>query len=114
MSTSEVFTTTARDLPSTTISPGGAHHILQVAPWAALRLFVELPGTPFGLLQGRVAGDHHLPEERHRDHLEILPYHRNLHPSTYLDPLSLCLLISIPTMLSGRGSAGVGGVLVTR
>jgi len=54
---------------------GGAYQVLQIAPWAALRLIVELPGAPLGLLQGSVAGDHNLPEERHRDHLEIFPFH---------------------------------------
>src|SRR5215217_7184096 len=92
-------------LSSATGSPGGAHQVLQVAPWAALRLFVELPGAPLSLLQRRVAGDHHLPEERHRYDLEIFPIHRSRHPSPpYLDPLSLCLLRSTLTMLSGRGS----------
>src|SRR5829696_5780984 len=95
-------------------SPGGAHHVLQIAPWAALRLIVELPGAPLGLLQRRVAGNHHLPEERHRDDLEILPFHGRRLPFPYLDPLSLCLLRSLPTMLSGRGSTGAGGAHVAR
>jgi hypothetical protein len=113
MSRSKILTTMMQVvLPSATGPPGGAYQVLQIAPWTALRLIVELPGAPLSLLQGRVAGDHYLPEERHRDHLEIFPLHRSLHPSSYLDPLSLCLLRSIPTMLSGRGSTGARGTPV--
>ena len=58
---------------------GGACQVLQVAAWAALGLLVELAGAPLGLLEGRVAGDDYLAEERRRYNLEAFVFIRGRH-----------------------------------
>src|SRR5215204_356757 len=60
----------------------GPRQVLDVAARVAFCLFAQLPGPPLGLLQRRVSGNHYLPEERHRHHLEAFL----CHPAPVLTP----------------------------